>query len=229
MLIIDHGRTVWRANHAPLQRRTLDDPRLTVLLNPDSQRATCFRLLRDTLLPKRTRIIMVSSGAPKEGKTTCATNLAFAMSERPNARVLLLESNFSAPSLSRIFHIDALTPPVPSTDEPWLFPYRVAEVSARFHVAAIVPHAYPPAHAFCPDWFHLVVEHLSGGRYDHVIIDGAEMDESPGLAHIARIADGTLLTARAGGTRAATLHRAAGLVPRDRALGIVLMDAETWS
>jgi Mrp family chromosome partitioning ATPase len=207
----------------------LDDPRLVLLSDPDSPRAASFRLLRENILAKqRPRIIAVSSGGAGEGKTTCAINLAFSMCERPLSKVLLLEGNFFEPSLDEIFHIDESTPPAPSMDLPWLAPYRVAEVVRGLHVAAVVR---PRGGArggpgFNARWFEMVIASLSAEAYDHLIIDAPVLDGSPAATQITRAADGTLFAVRSGGTTAKTLRRAAELVPRDRMLGIALMDGE---
>jgi Mrp family chromosome partitioning ATPase len=212
------------AQHRP---RELLDPHLVLLAEPDSQRAASFRLLRDNLLAKKApRIIAVSSAATHEGKTTCAINLALALSEQPSTRVLLLEGNFFAPSLGRIFHIDATTPPAPQMNVPWLSPYRIAEIMRGFHVAAVVQQKGEPTPPFNSRWFDIVIGHLSGADYDHLIIDGAALDGSPAAVQVISVAEGTLLTARSGGTTARSLRRAAEQIAQGRALGVALIDGK---
>ncbi|MDB5212886.1 MAG: hypothetical protein JWO86_813 [Myxococcaceae bacterium] len=207
--------------------RELFDPRLVLLLEPYSQRAASFRVLRDNLLAKNApRIIAVSSGAEHEGKTTCAINLALAFSERPSTRVLLLEGNFYDPSLAKVFHIDGTTPLAPDMSFPWLLPYRVAEVAHGFHVAAVVQDEGEPPPVFNSRWFDMVMGHLADADYDHLIIDGASLDGSAAVLQVVGIAEGTLLTVRSGNTTARTLRKAAEQIPRGRALGVTLMDGE---
>ncbi len=206
----------------------LRDPRLVLLLDPDSQRSASFRLLRDNVLAKSApRVIAVSSGAHNEGKTTCAINLALALCEQPSTRVLLLEGNFFAPSLGGIFGIDASTPPAPHLGLPWLSPYRIAEVTRSFHVAAVVHAEGEPKPLFNSRWFEMALSHLLGAGYQHFVIDAASLDGSPEVAQIIGAADGTLLTVRSGGTTARSFRRAADQVPKSRALGVVLMDGDT--
>jgi len=221
---------IWQAHReaAALDRfRTskLVDPRLVLFAEPDSRRAAGFRLLRDNLLAKqKPRIIAVSSSASGEGATTCAINLAFAMCERPLTRVLLLDGNFFAPSLGRIFHIDASTAPAPSLDLPWLAPYRIAEVVRGLHVAAVVwPEGAPPP-GFNRRWFEMVIEYLAAEPYDHLIIDTAALDGSDASSQIVSLADGTLFAARSGGTTNRALRLAAQQLPRERILGVALLD-----
>ena len=207
--------------------KELFDPRLVLLLEPYSQRAASFRVLRDNLLAKNApRIIAVSSGAEHEGKTTCAINLALAFSERPSTRVLLLEGNFYAPSLAKVFHIDATTPLAPDMSFPWLLPYRVAEVAHGFHVAAVTQNEGEAPPVFNSRWFDMVMGHLADADYDHLIIDGAALDGSAAVLQVVGLAEGTLLTVRSGNTTARTLRKAAEQIPRGRALGVTLMDGE---
>jgi len=204
------------------------DPRLVLLLEPDSERSASFRLLRDSLLARKApRIIAVSSGAMHEGKTTCAINLALALSEKPSTRVLLLDGNFFAPSLGGIFHIDSMTPPDPQENLPWLSPYRIAQMMRGFYVAALVHQEGEPAPTFNGRWFDMVIDHLSGADYDYLVIDAAALDGSPAVAQVLGVAEGTLLTVRSHATTARALRRAAEQIPAGRALGITLMDGES--
>jgi Mrp family chromosome partitioning ATPase len=212
----------------PLVDRRAIDPRLVLLSEPDSQRSAGFRLLRDSLLAakKAPRIIAVSSGSAHEGKTTCAINLALALSEKPSMRVLLMEGNFFAPSLGDIFRIDATTRPDPRMNLPLLSPYRIAQMMGGFHVAALVREAGDPAPAFNSRWFEMVIDHLSGAGYDHLVIDAAALDGSPAVAQLLGVADGILLTVRPRTTTARSLRRAAEQIPEGRALGVTLMDGD---
>jgi Mrp family chromosome partitioning ATPase len=207
-------------------RRVLD-PRLVLLLEPDSQRSASFRLLRDNLLARKApRIIAVSSGSVHEGKTTCAINLALALSEKPSTRVLLMEGNFFAPSLGDIFRMDATTRPDPEMNLPLLSPYRIARMMRGFHVAALVKEAGEPPPVFNSRWFDMVIDHLSGAQYDHLVIDAAALDGSPAVTQMLGVADGTLLTVRSHATTARSLRRAAEQIPEGRALGVTLMDID---
>jgi len=205
----------------------LIDPRLVLLLEPYSQRSASFRVLRDNLLAKNApRIIAVSSPEEHEGKTTCAINLALALGERPSSRVLLLEGNFYAPELAKIFHIDGATPFAPEMNLPWLLPYRVVEVAHGFHVAAIVQEEGEPPPVFNGRWFDMVMGHLADADYDHLVIDAPALDGSSPVMQVVGIAEGTLLTVRSGKATARSLRRAAEQIPRGRALGVTLMDGE---
>jgi Mrp family chromosome partitioning ATPase len=204
------------------------DPRLTLLVEPDSQRSASFRLLRDTLLGSHVpRMIAISSGAPNEGKTTCAINLALALAEKPSTRVLLIDANFFEPTLAGIFFIDATTPTAQHINQPWLSPYKVVEVMPGLHVAALVRERGQPAPAFNRRWFDMAIGHLLAAGYDHIILDTAALDGSATVTQVVGAAEGTLLTARAGATTARSLRNAAKQIPKGCGLGVTLMDDET--
>jgi Mrp family chromosome partitioning ATPase len=206
--------------------RDLLDPRLVLLLEPNSPRAAGFRLLRDNLLARDApRVIAVTSGAIYEGKTTCAVNLALAFSEKPGKRVLLLEGNFFQPSLGRMFHIETTTASVADTNKAWLSRYKIGEITAGFHVGALVQEPHEKQPQFSSRWFELVVDHFAGGEYDQVIIDCAALDGAPTVTQIVGIADGVLLTARSGRTSGKRLRHAVEQIPQGRGLGVTLMDA----
>lgn len=211
----------------PLDERPALDPRLVLLLEPNSQRAAGYRLLRDHLLAKAApRVIAVASGEVNEGKTTCAVNLAMALSEKAGARVLLVEANFFAPTLADVFSVDASTPLEPERNPAPLSPYRVVRLMRGFHVAALLPRRGEPL-PFNGRWFDMAIERLSSSDYDHIIIDTAALDGSPVTTEVLSVAHGVLLTARAETSTARALRRAAEQIPEGRGLGVALIDSDS--
>lgn len=210
-----------------LALRGKPDPRLVLLTDPDSARATSFRVLRDNLLAKRLpRVLAVSSAMAKDGKTTCAVNLALSLSE--GARVLLLDGNLFEPSLATIFGIDETTPPS-QMNGPWCAPYRIAELSATLHVATIAlpPGATPPR--FEKRWFEPLLASLRRTPYDFIIVDTPALPRSPTVSQLVAMADGTLLAVRSGATTARALRRAVEQIPEGKALGAALIDTKPTS
>jgi Mrp family chromosome partitioning ATPase len=200
------------------------DPRLVLVIEPDSARAASFRVLRDNLLAKRLpRVVAVSSAGKTDGKTTCAVNLALSLSE--GARVLLLDGNLIDPALGEIFCINDATPASPATAG-WLAPYRIAAFSRGLHVAALVLKRGQPAPRFEKQWFEQLIGSLRRINYDFIIIDAASLSASPTVAHMVAMADGTLLTVRSGITTARALRRAADQIPEAKRIGLALVDAK---
>jgi len=199
------------------------DKRLVLLNDPDSARAVSFRLLRDNLLAKRLpRVIAVTSAMKKDGKTTCASNLALSLAE--GARVLLLEGNLYEPALAAMFVIEEAIPPIPNA--PWLAAYRIGEVSRTLHVAAPpVRKGQPPAR-FEKQQFDQMIGAFRRYNYDFVIIDAAALSASPTVSQLVGTADGTILAVRSGVTTARALRRASEQIPEGKAIGVALVDAK---
>src|SRR3989442_5219914 len=80
------------------------DERLVSLLAPNSLEAEQYRTLRHVLEERRAEmsVIRVTSHVPREGKTTTSINLAAALAQDAEARVLLVDADLRAPSVGRL-------------------------------------------------------------------------------------------------------------------------------
>jgi Mrp family chromosome partitioning ATPase len=209
-----------------LRVRCRTDPRAVMLGEPDSARAAAFRLLCEKLLEKGLpNVLVVSSAARHDGKTTCALNLALALAERPGT-VLLVDGSLAAPALADMFGIDEHTPTSPVLDFTWLAPFKLAELTPRLHVAVPVPHNDEPSVRSETHRLDVLIDRLSRVGYDRLVIDGPTLDESPAAARLIGAADGVLLAVRSGRTTSSALRRAVERMTRGKVLGAVLMDAD---
>lgn len=204
------------------------DPRLVLVTDPDSQRAASFRVLRHRVLERGAiRTIVVSSPNPREGKTTCAANLAIALGECERARVLLLECNLRAPSLSGLF---GFVPPecfakqlLRHREQP-LDPWTVVEVCQPWlHVAAIHPEtaATPLLDGLA---FEIAIERLRLGSYDFIVIDGPPVLGAADVNLMQDAVDAVLLTTWARRSRASELRRATEQLGTRKLAGVVMLD-----
>ena len=203
------------------------DPRLFLLAAPDSPAAASFRVLRHRLREQKAgKVILVTSPGGGDGKTLCALNLALALGEGGQAKVLLLEANFRAPSLARLL---GFQPPVCFQKQ--LEYYRalnvhswdVAETASPWlHAAAVAPdrESLPTldgaALAAC-------IEDMRTSGYDHIIIDGPPVLGSADANVIEEATDGVLMVLRAGSSRAAQFRKAVDQIGESRLLGILLL------
>lgn len=89
-------------------RRLRRSNQLVMLSEPESVRAQAFRKLRTTLefvnLEAAAKTIMITSGAPGEGKSTTVANLAVTLA-RAGGRVALVDFDLRRPSLHTFFHL----------------------------------------------------------------------------------------------------------------------------
>lgn len=201
------------------------DRRLTLLTEPHSPRAASFRILRDGLIAKNMpRVLAVTSPSQNDGKTTCAANLSLALAEQ-SSRVLLIDGNYFGPDLARMFGIERLASATPPDAAAWLAPYKIVEITPTLHAAGIVQSASEPLPRFDQQRFDAMIDRLVRVAYDYIIIDTPAMRGTPAVMQLLATADATLLVVRSGETTTRDLRRAADQIPRNKALGIALIDA----
>ncbi len=204
------------------------DPRLILIGETDSERAARFRILRHHLMDQgRPQVIVVSSPAQGEGKTTCAVNLSLALAECGRAKVLLVEASVRRPQLAGIFRF------VP----PWCFaeqlqahrhqpllPWGVVDMPEQWlHLAAINPQIEQNQLLDAPA-FSIAMERLRQANYDHIVIDSPAVLGSAEVNLIQDAADGVLLTTRAKHTTTRALRTAIAQLSPSKIVGTVILD-----
>ncbi len=202
------------------------DPRLAVLGAPGSAQARSYRLLQHRLFAKgNPRVIAVTSAESGEGKTTCAANLALALSEAALARVLLVDANLVRPGLGDLFGFEPsdsfMVKLLRSEDA--APPFAVASIGGiGLQVAALHPAV---AHGKRLDRA-LFSEALRALRstYDYIVIDAASVLESADVNSVSQCADGVVVVARAGKTRKNRLARALRQLEPALVVGSVVLD-----
>jgi Mrp family chromosome partitioning ATPase len=216
---------VWVATH-----KLPDDPdaRLVMVRQPDSPQAASYRVLRHRLQERGDpRIIAVTSAGPKEGKTTCAVNLALALGECGRARVLLVEANLRSPSLAPLF---GFMPPqcfsvqMQKHREKPAEGWSVVEVFSEYlHVLAVEPSDRGRPLLDGPA-FAIAIEGLSQAGYDYIVLDTPPVLGTADVNLIEDSADGVLLTAWARTTPSQRLRQAIDQLVPSKVLGVTLLD-----
>jgi len=205
------------------------DPRLLLHLDPDSERAAQFRVLRHHLLSAgRPQVIIVTSPGAGEGKTTTAINLSLALSECSRAKVLLVETHLRRPQLASVFRF------VP----PWCFaeqlaahrhqpmlPWGMVDIPQLWlHVAAVNPRVDQTQLLDAPA-FAIAMDRLRLAGYDHIVVDAPPVKGSAEVNLLQDAADGVLLVARARTTTRREVRRALEQISSKKVLGTVLLDS----
>lgn len=204
------------------------DRRLTLMIDPDSERAAAFRVLRHHLLEiGRPQCVVVSSPRQGDGKTTTAVNLALALAECGRAKVLLVETHLRRPQLASIFKL------VP----PWCFaeqlaahrhqpmmPWSLVDIPQLWlHVAAINPRIEQTQLLDGPA-FAIAMERLRLGGYDHIVIDAPPVLGSADVNLMADAADAVILALRSRVTTTRDLRKAIDQLGAGKVAGTVLVE-----
>jgi Mrp family chromosome partitioning ATPase len=204
------------------------DPRLVLVLDPDSERAASFRVLRHHLLEiGRPQVIIVSSPRYNDGKTTTALNLALALAECGRAKVLLAEAHMRRPQLANIFKC------IP----PWCFaeqlaahrhqpmlPWSLVEIPQLWlHVASVSPRLEKTQLLDAPA-FGIAMERLRLAGYDHIVIDAPPILGSADVNLMADAADAVLLAVRSRRSTSRDLRKAIDQIGASKVVGTVLVE-----
>ena len=212
-------------HHLPDER---PDPRLALVIDPDSERAAQFRVLRHHLLEVgRPQVVVVSSPNAGDGKTTVALNLALALAECGRAKVLLAETHVRRPQLAQILRF---VPPwcfaeqlVTHRSQP-MMPWSLVDIpSLWLHVAAINPRIDKSQLLDGPA-FAIAMERLRAADYDHIVIDAGPVLGSADVNLMADAADTVLLALRARRSTARDLRRAIDQLGASKVVGTVLVE-----
>jgi Mrp family chromosome partitioning ATPase len=204
------------------------DPRLSLVIDPDSDRAAAFRVLRHHLLELgRPQVIIVSSALQGEGKTTTALNLALALAECGRSKVLLAETHVRRPQLANVFR---LVPPwcfaeqlAAHRHQPML-PWSLVEIPQLWlHVAAINPRIEKTQLLDAPA-FTIAMERLRLGGYEHIVIDAPPVLGSADVNLMADSADAVVFALRARQTNTRDVRRAIDQIGANKVVGTVIVE-----
>lgn len=191
-----------------------DDPRLILHLEPESPRAAAFRVLRHRIAGTA-RVVAVSSALPREGKTTCAVNLAIALSE--HEPTVLLEANTESPSIARMV---GFSPPVCATMG---YNKVVEALWPNLHILAVDPRTGRGSH-IAGELLRSALEDLQRAGYRHVVIDTPPILGHADVNLIQEVADGVIISTTAGRSKAATIQQAIDQLTPEKLLGAVLLE-----
>src|SRR5262249_53083387 len=204
----------------------LDEP-LVSLQAPSSAAAEQYRVLRHLVETLRRRanlqVIAVTSGGVGDGKTVTAINLAGALAQSDDTRVLLIDMDLRRPSIARYLSLggsratlaDALETPGPGLEE------AVVRLS-RFNLSVLpapVSAAAPYELLGSPKLEALLAE--ARQHYDYIVIDTPPFVPFPDCRLIAKCIDGFVLVVASNKTPRGVLAEALKAMDSDKAVGYV--------
>lgn len=208
----------------PLDKNRREQPAISFDTD-NSQIAEAFRKIRTNLhflaVDDPPRVIVVTSSAPSEGKTTTAINIALALAEADH-NVVLVDGDMRRPSLAR--YLDLVGSVGFSTvlsGTASLGDVLQQTKYPNLTVLAAGPTPPNPSELLGSQAAGRVLKELSS-QYDYVIIDSSPLLAVTDGAILATHADGTLLISRFGQTKRDQLAHAADTV---NSVGATLLGA----
>lgn len=201
---------------------------LVSLLEPASFAADQYRTLRHTVerLHKESglQVLAVSSPSPGDGKTITTLNLAGALAQGRDARVIVMDADLRRPSVAE--YLGLTSQRLPGLSEAILDPKydlgRAARRIERFNLS-VVPAGSPQTASYellnSPRLEDLLKE--ARGLYDYVLIDTPPLVPLPDCRLIGRWADGFLVVVGAHKTPRRLLVEALGPLDPAKVIGVV--------
>jgi len=207
------------------------DDHLVSLLAPTSFAAEQYRAVRlaiETLRHERgTRVVAVSSPGRGDGRTMTTLNLAGALAQAPDARVVLLEADLRHPTVARYLGLPGarglssyLLDPAMPVDEVLQRPTSIAFAVLPAGTASSMPYELLKA----PRLAALIDELRQ--RYDYVLVDTPSALPFPDVGILRDLVDGFIVVVRANRTPREQLSDTMTILGRPRTLGLVFNDDE---
>lgn len=172
-----------------------------------------------------TKVVMIASAMPAEGKTLTASNLALTFSESYQRTVLLIDGDLRKPGLHTVFGVDnsfGLADGLSSAEERKL---PVQQVSARLSILTAGVASADPMAGLTSDRMRRVLDEAREG-FDWVLIDTPPVAFLSDANLLARMVDAAVMVVKAGSTPFEMVQRAIEAIGRDRTVGVVLNRAD---
>jgi capsular exopolysaccharide synthesis family protein len=221
-----------REARAPTTERAVDrshrvGAHLVSLLDPRSFEAEQYRMLRHVVETLRKgailHVVAVTSPGAGDGKTTTAINLAGALAQSADARVLLVDLDIRRPAVARQLRLfGARRSLVDALRDPGLTLEDTVEHLARFNLS-VLPASGPAVAPYellkSPRLEALLDE--ARRRYEYVVLDTPPFVPVPDGRIIAKYVDGFLIVVKAHRTPRGALAQTLDLVDPAKVTGLV--------
>jgi capsular exopolysaccharide synthesis family protein len=172
-----------------------------------------------------TRVVLITSALPTEGKTVVASNTALVLSRSFSGRVLLLDADLRRPAVHTVFGLEnhsGLSERLSGERPGNIVPVAV---SSRLSVIPAGRAQTDPLRLVSGDAMRQLMLEFSA-TYDWVIVDTPPVGLMPDAHLLASMADRVLMVIRGGKTPHDAIAKAVELIGRERVLGAVLNHAE---
>jgi capsular exopolysaccharide synthesis family protein len=204
------------------------DDHLVSLVAPAAFEAEQYRALRYTVeqlqKARDLRVVAVSSPGVGDGKSTTAINLAGALAQAPEARVLLVDADLRRPSVARLLALGGSDGPglVNAILDPSVTLEKVARPRPPFNLSVIEAGQVPPSPYEVLKSPRLGELFEQARRcYDYIVVDAPPLCPVQDCRVIAHWVDGFLLVVAAHHTPRRLVEEALNVVERGKMLGFV--------
>ena len=204
------------------------DDHLVSLVAPGAFEAEQYRALRYTIEQfhkmRDLRIVAVTSPGVGDGKTTTAINLAGALAQAHEARVLLVDADLRRPAVGNLLALGGSDAPglVNAILDPSLTLEQVARPRPPFNLSVLSAGQMPPSPyevLKSPRLGELLDE--ARRCYDYIVLDAPPLCPVQDCRVIAHLVDGFLLVVAAHHTPRRLVEEAFNVVERGKMLGLV--------
>jgi capsular exopolysaccharide synthesis family protein len=207
------------------------DDHLVSLLEPTSHAAEQYRAVRlaiETFRHERgTRSVAITSPGRGDGRTITALNIAGALAQAPDARVVLVEADLRHPGVAR-----ALGLPTARGLSTYLLDPNMTVDAVVARPAGVAFAVVPAGTASSMPYELLKSPRLAGllaalrDRFDYVVLDTPPALPYPDVGIVRDLVDGFVLVVRANRTPRETLRDCMNVIGRQRGLGLIFNDDE---
>jgi protein-tyrosine kinase len=207
------------------------DDHLVSLLEPTSLAAEQYRAVRlaiETFRHERgTRTVAITSPGRGDGRTITAINLAGALAQAPDARVVLVEVDLRHPAIGRALGMPAsrglssyLLDPSMAAESVITRPANVAFAVVTAGAASSMPYELLKS----PRLAALLATLRE--RFDYVVLDTPPALPYPDVGILRDIVDGFVVVVRANRTPREMLRDCTNVIGRQKGLGLIFNDDE---
>lgn len=205
-------------------------PRLILLTDPQTPECEQFRTLRTELFhasaKKQTQVVTVTSAVGGEGKTSTVLNLAFAIAQSKEKRVLVVDGDLRRPNIALYLGI---RPTVGFTEilngENDIFSSIFRLEGQDLYVLPVSRESNHPTELLSSERLETMLAQVRE-YFDFILIDSPPIMPFADSRLLANHSDAVIMVVRAGMATYDTVERAIDSLPQGRVLGIVLNGAE---
>lgn len=212
------------------RKEDTDQERLVSLFAPTSPEGKRIDILRSQLLypfhgePPRT--IMLTSAAPREGKSLLAANLAISFARGLQQYVMVMDCHLMSPDMHRLLGV----PRLPGLTDFLEHGATVPEIIhwTKVDKLSVIPAGSPsrrPAEILATDKMAALLQELRARYADrYILLDTPPVQAFDDPQVLARMVEGIVFVVLAGETDREEVLRALGRLPEDKLIGLVLND-----